>query len=66
MCVFSRHDLIQDPPFSKLDVISCRNVLIFFGSVRKNVISLFHYALNPGAFLVLGPAETLQAVSFRS
>jgi two-component system, chemotaxis family, CheB/CheR fusion protein len=58
MCVFSRHDLIKDPPFSKLDVISCRNVLIFFGSVRKNVISLFHYALNPGGFLVLGPAET--------
>ncbi len=58
MCVFSRHDLIQDPPFSKLDLISCRNVLIFFGSVRKNVIALFHYALNRGGFLVLGPSET--------
>ena len=58
MCVFSRHDLIQDPPFSKLDLISCRNVLIFFGSARKNVIALFHYALNPGGFLVLGPSET--------
>jgi two-component system, chemotaxis family, CheB/CheR fusion protein len=58
MCVFSRHDLIQDPPFSKLDLISCRNVLIFFGSVRKNVITQFHYALNPGRFLVLGPSET--------
>jgi two-component system CheB/CheR fusion protein len=58
MCVFSRHDLIQDPPFSKLDLISCRNVLIFFGGVRKNIIALFHYALKPGGFLVLGPAET--------
>ena len=58
MCVFSRHDLIQDPPFSKLDLISCRNVLIFFGSVRKSVIVLFHYALKPGCFLVLGSSES--------
>jgi two-component system CheB/CheR fusion protein len=57
MCVFSRHDLIQDPPFSQLDLISCRNVLIFFGSVRRNIIALFHYALNPGGFLVLGSSE---------
>jgi two-component system, chemotaxis family, CheB/CheR fusion protein len=57
MCVFSRHDLLQDPPFSKLDLISCRNVLIYFGGVRKNIIDLFHYALNPGGFLVLGPGE---------
>jgi two-component system CheB/CheR fusion protein len=58
ICVFSKHDLIQDPPFSKLDLISCRNVLIFFGSVRRNVVALFHYALKPGGFLVLGPSET--------
>ena len=58
MCVFSKHDLIQDPPFSKLDLISCRNVLIFFGIVRKSVIALLHFALNPGGFLVLGPSET--------
>jgi two-component system CheB/CheR fusion protein len=58
MCVFSRHDLIQDPPFSKLDLISCRNLLIFFGSVRKNVIALFHYALRPDGFLLLGSSET--------
>jgi chemotaxis methyl-accepting protein methylase/chemotaxis response regulator CheB/signal transduction histidine kinase len=57
MCVFSRHDLIQDPPFSKLDLISCRNVLIFFGGVRRNVISLFHYSLKPDGFLMLGPSE---------
>ena len=58
MCVFSRHDLLQDPPFSKLDLISCRNTLIFFGSVRQNVIARFHYALKPGGFLVLGPSRT--------
>jgi two-component system CheB/CheR fusion protein len=64
MCVFSRHDLIQDPPFSKLDLISCRNVLIFFGSIRKNVISLFHYALNPSGFLVLGTSEAASGKLF--
>jgi two-component system, chemotaxis family, CheB/CheR fusion protein len=58
MCVFSKQDLIRDPPFSKLDLISCRNVLIFFGSVRKNIIALFHYALKPGGFLMIGPSET--------
>ncbi len=58
MCIFSRHDLLHDPPFSKLDLISCQNVLIFFGSVRKNVIARFHYALNPGGFLVLGRSES--------
>jgi two-component system, chemotaxis family, CheB/CheR fusion protein len=58
MCVFSRHDLMQDPPFSKMDLISCLNVLIFFGPVRKNVIALLHYALKPSRFLVLGPSET--------
>jgi two-component system, chemotaxis family, CheB/CheR fusion protein len=58
MCVFSKHDLIQDRPFSKLDLISCRNVLIFFGRVRKNVIAAFHCALKPDGFLVLGPSET--------
>ena len=58
MCIFSRHDLTQDPPFSKMHVISCRNVLIYFGTVRKNIIALFHYALSPGGFLMLGSSET--------
>ena len=58
LCVFSRHDLMQDPPFSNLDMISCRNVLIFFGSVRKNAIALLHYALKPGGLLFLGSSET--------
>ena len=57
-CIFSRHDLIRDPPFSRLDLISCRNVLIYLGSIRKDLVAMFHYALNPGGFLMLGPSET--------
>ncbi len=57
MCVFTRHNLIDDPPFSKLDLISCRNVLIYLGSVQKNIIPLFHYALKPAGFLMLGTSE---------
>jgi two-component system, chemotaxis family, CheB/CheR fusion protein len=64
MCVFSRHDLMQDPPFSKLDMISCRNVLIFLGIIRKNIIAVFHYALGPGGFLVLGRSETVSSKLF--
>jgi two-component system CheB/CheR fusion protein len=57
MCVFTKHNLIDDPPFSKLDLITCRNVLIYLGSVQKNIISLFHYALKPAGFLMLGASE---------
>ncbi len=57
MCVFARHNLIDDPPFSKLDLISCRNVLIYLGSVQKNILPLFHYALKPAGFLMLGASE---------
>ncbi len=58
MCVFTRHNLIDDPPFSKLDLISCRNVLIYLGSVQKDIIPRFHYALKPSGFLLLGASET--------
>ena len=58
MCVFTRHNLIEDPPFSKLDLIACRNVLIYLGSVQKNIFPLFHYALKPGGFLMLGASES--------
>jgi two-component system, chemotaxis family, CheB/CheR fusion protein len=59
LCVFAKHDLIRDPPFSRLDLISCRNVLIYFGqSLHRRALSLFHYALKPRGFLVLGPSET--------
>ena len=58
--VFSHQNLIGDPPFSKLDLISCRNLLIYFEpEVQKNVISLFHFALTAGGTLFLGPSETI-------
>jgi two-component system, chemotaxis family, CheB/CheR fusion protein len=57
MCVFARHNLFNDPPFSKLDLITCRNVLIYLGSVQKDIIPLFHYALRPNGFLMLGASE---------
>jgi two-component system, chemotaxis family, CheB/CheR fusion protein len=59
-CVFSRHNLARDPPFSRLDLLSCRNVLIYFEpSLQKRVLSIFHYALRPGAILLLGRAESV-------
>ena len=58
--VFSVHNLIKDPPFSKLDLISCRNLLIYLNSdLQKNLIPLFHYALKPGGLLLLGTSEGL-------
>ncbi|HEX4966197.1 MAG TPA: chemotaxis protein CheB [Thermoanaerobaculia bacterium] len=59
LCVFARHDLIRDPPFSRLDLISCRNVLIYLEpGVQRRVMANFHYALNRQGFLVLGSSET--------
>lgn len=58
VCVFSVHSLVKDPPFSKLDIISCRNVMIYLNSeLQHRVIQTFHYALKPGAYLFLGPSE---------
>jgi two-component system CheB/CheR fusion protein len=58
MCVFSFHNVIKDPPFSKLDLISCRNVLIYLNSeLQHRIIQTFHYALKPMGFLFLGPSE---------
>lgn len=60
MLVFSEQDLVRDPPFSKLDLISCRNLLIYMsGELQQKLIPLFHYALNPGGFLFLGTSETV-------
>jgi two-component system, chemotaxis family, CheB/CheR fusion protein len=60
MLIFSEHDLIKDPPFSKLDLISCRNLLIYMGpELQKRLMPLFHYALNPGGILVLGSSESI-------
>jgi two-component system, chemotaxis family, CheB/CheR fusion protein len=58
LCVFSRHDLLNDPPFSRMNLISCRNVLIYLDSMQKEAFSRFHFALNPGGFLLLGKSET--------
>ncbi len=60
MLIFSEHDVIKDPPFSKLDLVSCRNLLIYMGAeLQRKLISLFHYALAPGGLLFLGTSETV-------
>lgn len=60
LCVFARQDLTRDPPFSKLDLISCRNVLIYLdASLQRQVLTIFHYALKPGGILLLGSAESV-------
>lgn len=60
LVIFSEQDLIRDPPFSKLDLISCRNLLIYLnGELQKRLMPLFHYALNPGGYLFLGTSETV-------
>ena len=57
-CVFSAHSVIRDPPFSRLDLISCRNMLIYMkAELQGRIIPLFHYALRPGGFLFLGQSE---------
>jgi two-component system CheB/CheR fusion protein len=64
LCVFARQDLARDPPFSRLDLVSCRNLFIYLDStLQKRVIPLLHYALNPGGFLLLGPSESIGACS---
>ena len=60
MVVFSPHSLIMDPPFTKLDFLSCRNLLIYLTQeMQKKLFPLFHYCLHPGGVLVLGSAETI-------
>jgi len=60
MCVFARQNVFSDPPFSRMDLISCRNVLIYLGPVlQKKVTPIFHYALKPGGFLLVGNTEGL-------
>lgn len=60
LVLFSVHNLISDPPFSRLDLISCRNLLIYLGPhLQKKLIPLFHYALLPSGYLLLGPSENI-------
>jgi two-component system CheB/CheR fusion protein len=63
LLVFSEQDLVQDPPFSRMDLISCRNLLIYLNAdLQARLISLFHYALNPNGVLFLGTSETVGEV----
>lgn len=60
LCIFSLHSVVRDPPFSRLDLISCRNLLIYFSSTFQNqVIPAFHFALRPGGFVFLGSSENV-------
>jgi two-component system CheB/CheR fusion protein len=60
MVVFAPHSLIMDPPFTKLDILSCRNLMIYLtAEMQKKLIPLFHYSLRPGGILFLGSAETV-------
>jgi two-component system CheB/CheR fusion protein len=60
MVLFAQHDVIMDPPFTRLDIVSCRNLMIYFGSaLQKRLVPLFHYSLRPGGALLLGGSETV-------
>lgn len=60
MVIFARQDLVQDPPFLRLDLVSCRNVLIYFqAQLQAKILATFHYGLLPGSFLFLGKSESV-------
>jgi two-component system, chemotaxis family, CheB/CheR fusion protein len=60
VCVFAEHNILSDPPFSRMDFISCRNFLIYLDTLaQKKAINTFHYALNDGGYLMLGKSETI-------
>lgn len=62
LCIFAPHNIFRDPPFSRLDFISCCNLMIYMDSVlQKKMIATFHYALNPEGYLMLGKSETVSA-----
>ncbi len=64
LCVFAKHNLGSDPPFSNLDLISCRNVLIYLSDpLQERIMSLFHYSLNLSGFLILGTSESVKTSS---
>ena len=60
LCVFAHHNFLKDPPFSKIDLVSCRNVLIYLEPVlQKRALSTFHYSINESGYLILGKSETV-------
>jgi two-component system CheB/CheR fusion protein len=64
VCIFAKQNVTSDPPFSRMDLVSCRNLLIYLTPpLQRHVVSTFHYALNPNGFLVLGNSETVGANS---
>jgi two-component system CheB/CheR fusion protein len=64
LCLFSRHNLTSDPPYSHLDLVCCRNVLIYMdAALQKRVMPLLHYSLNPNGFLFLGTSENVGSAS---
>jgi two-component system CheB/CheR fusion protein len=64
MVVFAPQNVVMDPPFTKLDILACRNLLIYLGpELQKRLIPLFHYSLKPGGILVLGSAESVGGFS---
>ncbi len=66
LCIFVRHDLTRNPSFSRLDLLSCRNLLIYFEEeLQKRAVEIFHFALRPGGYLVLGESETVDGMAQR-
>ena len=64
LCIFARHDVTRDPPFSRLDLVSCRNLLIYLdATTQRRAMQVFHYALRPEGFLLLGPSESVGQAS---
>jgi len=60
VCIFATHNLLKDPPFSRMDIISCQNVLIYLeAGAQKKIMQAFHYALKPNRYLLLGKSETI-------
>jgi len=60
MVLFAKHDVVLDPPFTRLDILSCRNLLIYFdATLQRRMLPLFHYSLRPGGLLLLGSSETV-------
>ncbi|MEP7102657.1 MAG: chemotaxis protein CheB [Burkholderiales bacterium] len=62
--LFAQHDVVLDPPFTRLDILSCRNLLIYFdATLQRRLLPLFHYSLRPGGLLLLGSSETVGSFS---
>ena len=60
LVVFANHDVLKDPPFSHLDLITCRNMFIYInGMLQRKALKKFHFALNIDSFLMLGPSENI-------